>query len=257
MIRKGMRAVVWVCALWLAGAAWAEDEPTSPTGDAGNPWSACHQAFSSKPRNVAGALTLRALSEQEELIVRSRDGDEDALGKLFEKYREPMRNWAMSPKLRFKYGDPKQAADDLTGTVAEKLTKMVKSKNGRFFPRGDAANFRAWLFKVAERTAIDANKAAAVRANALAEYTREMDVQASASPDPFRDSVDEVIKSDDVVGTLKPSLRNVYVLVMRQGYSQVEAAKILGLAQGTVNAYASEIRNVLTARYGSEGASLD
>lgn len=256
MLRKNTRASIWACALWFAWAAWAGDVPAAPTGDAGTAGSACHQAFSSKPQNVAGALLLRNLSEQE-LIARSRDGDKEAAGALYENYRVRIKKWAKRSKVSFKYGDQEQAADDLTGQVSEKLIEEVE--RGTFFPRGDAEKFEAWLFKMADHAAIDANRRAAVEAKVLREYTEETKRQAvlQASPDPFRDSVNNIVESDDIVETLKPSLRGVYLLVMRRGYSQVEAAKRLRLAKGTVNAYVSEVKKTLAARYSAERAMRD
>jgi DNA-directed RNA polymerase specialized sigma24 family protein len=76
-------------------------------------------------------LVLPDINEDDTLLAKARRGDKVAIGQIYRRYVEPIYHFA-----RLRMGDA-QAAEDLTGSVFEKLmTALAEGKGPRQHLRG-------------------------------------------------------------------------------------------------------------------------
>jgi RNA polymerase sigma-70 factor (ECF subfamily) len=89
------------------------------------------------------AATTRDLSKEQELIVRAKQGDSEAVGALYEQFRLGIFRY-----LYYRSGDT-HAADDLTSEV---FLRMIRALPG--FRLQETA-FQAWLYQIARNVLND------------------------------------------------------------------------------------------------------
>ncbi|MFG3306657.1 sigma-70 family RNA polymerase sigma factor [Streptomyces wuyuanensis] len=121
------------------------------------------------------------------------------------------------------YGD-RQRAEDL---LQETLLRAWQHPEAFDAPY---ESMRPWLFTVGRRLAIDA------RRSRLARPAEIGDGVLAATPDPA-DVTDRAVATLDVraaVRSLSPEHRAVLVQIYFRGHSVAEAARVLGIPQGTV-----------------------
>jgi RNA polymerase sigma factor (sigma-70 family) len=112
---------------------------------------------------------------------------------------------------------------------------------------------RAWLYGVAVRTAREAR---AVSARRLArEVSMPTTPDRAQEPVPERD-VDALTILDEEIATLPEHLRSVVVLCELDGVSRKDAAKRLGIVEGTLSSRLANARKLLARRLRKRGVAL-
>jgi RNA polymerase sigma factor (sigma-70 family) len=110
----------------------------------------------------------------------------------------------------------------------------------------------SWLYGVAYRTARAAKRAAARR------RTHEARAQTAQPPNPAWQAAWREVQTvlDDEIGWLPHRLRAPFLLCHLEGMSRAEAARQLGLAEGTVWSRLAQARKVLRRRLRRRGITL-
>jgi RNA polymerase sigma factor (sigma-70 family) len=116
----------------------------------------------------------------------------------------------------------------------------------------DGAALVSWLYGVAQRTARDAKRAAGRR------RAHEARAQAVVPPDPAWQATWREVQTvlDDEIGRLPDRLRAPFLLCHLEGHSRAEAARQLGLAEGTVWSRLAQARKLLRGRLARRGITL-
>ncbi len=164
------------------------------------------------------------------LAARAADGDPAALAALVE------RHYGRILRLGNRLLGDRAEAEDLAQDVSITLGRRIRSF------RGDAA-FSTWLYRVVVNAARDRMRAAG-RRRRLAEAWSEADLLTRAGAE-VRDA--EAAWLRGALDGLAPPLRETVVLVLDEGLTHAEAARVLGIGEGTVSWRLSEARKVLRA----------
>ena len=153
------------------------------------------------------------------LIDAVRQGDQSALGKLYDAYGAALNGVIMRV-----VGKEELAQEVLQDT----FVKIWRSASGY-----DPAKGRpfTWMMNIARNAAIDMLRTAAVR-NAGSIRSLDRTVY-GIGHDDLREDLD-VAEVRDVVGKLKPEHRELIEMAYYKGYSQQEIADDTGLPLGTV-----------------------
>jgi len=145
--------------------------------------------------------------------------DEQLLGALFSAHAPALLSYA----LRLTGGDRGRAED----VVQETLLRAWRHPESLDPKRGDP---RPWLFTVARRIAIDAHRARDAR-------PVEVGDAALASVESGTDEIERALETwlvSDALAALTPAHREVLVETYYRGRSIAEAARVLGIPEGTV-----------------------
>ena len=86
-----------------------------------------------------------------EIVTRAQQGDEDALGTIYKRYRLDIYRY-----LYYRVGQM-QAAEDLTSEVFERVIRAIQKSNFK------NTSLEAWLFQIARNLAIDHYRKMSVR----------------------------------------------------------------------------------------------
>ena len=105
------------------------------------------------------ATQKRELTDDKALIIRAKQGDSDAVGALYERFRLGIFRY-----LYYRSGDP-QAADDLTSEVFLRMIRALAA-----FRLQDSA-FQAWLYQIARNVLYDHYRQARSRNHVQLEET--------------------------------------------------------------------------------------
>ncbi|GAA2384042.1 RNA polymerase sigma factor SigM [Streptomyces glaucosporus] len=158
-----------------------------------------------------------------ELLDRHVAGDPHAFGEIVRRHRD--RLWAVALRV---LGDREEAAD----AVQDALVSAYRAAHTF---RGQSA-VTTWLHRITVNACLDrARKAASRRTSSIAEPERLEQLlephESAAVPAERRDLHRQLIAA---LSELPPEQRAALVLVDMQGYPVAEAARILGVAVGTV-----------------------
>jgi len=165
-------------------------------------------------------LVLPDASPDEHLLQEARRGYRMAVGQIYEKYMEPIYQFA-----RLRVGDA-HTAEDITSNVFLTLVKTLQEGKG---PR---TNLRAWLFQVARNQVYDHYK----RDEPLPIETLD---QWFAAPEDINPEL-QVLQSLDIetirntIRQLAPDQQEVLLLRFDQQLSLKETADIVGKKINTV-----------------------
>jgi len=156
-------------------------------------------------------------SELEGIVNNAKQGDEKSLAMLCE---------YLYPKI-FTYCfyrvNHKEDAEDLTGEVFLRMARSISTQHGRF---------SAWIYKIAFNIVTDFYRHRASEKNAFSESGADYINKVSAG-----DETDKILNQEQLkkaLGMLTEEQRNVLILKFVQGYSNDEAAEILGKSTGAV-----------------------
>ena len=186
-------------------------------------------------------MTSDRRQEDRALILRAREGDREAYGRLVQRYQR--RVYVTALQLTH---DPSDADD-----VAQET--FVKAYKGlaRFDFRSD---FFTWLYRITVNTSLNlltrAHRTRSVSMDDDRLLAHAVDKVLAGREDPrerleIRNLYRKVM---EVIETLKPELRAALVLHTVQGLSHQEIAKIMDCAEGTVAWRISEARRLLRAK---------
>jgi RNA polymerase sigma-70 factor, ECF subfamily len=155
----------------------------------------------------------------ERLVARSKLGDVDAFGALFDEYHAPVYRYIAS-----RVGRPTDA-EDLTQTVFVKALEALPRYELRGVP------FGGWLFRLARNTVIDFARTRHDHAGleALSERTAD-----DAAPDTLAATRQDLAEVREALAQLTDEQREAIALRFFAGLSAREAAVAMGKQEGTV-----------------------
>ncbi|NLT74052.1 MAG: RNA polymerase sigma factor [Chloroflexi bacterium] len=131
---------------------------------------------------------------------------------------------------------------------AEDLAQEVFLRAFRALPKlPDAANYRAWLYRIATNAAYDA-----LRRQRLLQWLslRETDVDDSSSVRPEQVIQHELVQ--EALMKLPTTYRSPLVLFSVQGHTVREIAQMLGISEGAVKTRLSRARELFRKAYDHE-----
>ena len=163
-------------------------------------------------------------STDEELVQARREGDPDAFGVLFERYKDRM--WAVALRTT---RDPELAADAVQEGFLAAFRRLESF-------RGDA-KFSTWLHRVVVNSALD-------RLRRL-KPTQEWPEYDIADTRDAHAQTDVRLDVRQALAQLPEGQRLCLVLVDMEGLSVTEAATHLGIAEGTVKSRCARGRTAL------------
>ncbi len=172
-------------------------------------------------------------TEDHALLARIADGDRLALELLYRRHAR----W-LTARLQARCGDP-----DLADLAVQDTFLAVWKSAKKFRGDGDVG---AWIWGIGARRLIDQLRRRRSTPIDPSVVTTSLDAGEGAPS-----SEDEHLASRGVassaVAALEPELRAVFVLTVVDGLSTKEAARALGIPQGTVKTRAMRARQLLRA----------
>ena len=183
-----------------------------------------------------GATVERAGDVDPGVVERARAGDHRAFRSLVSHYDQGLR--ALAYRL---LGDAGQMDDVLQDAYVKAYRAL-----GSF--RGDAG-VGTWLYRITYNACIDHLR----RTRRLDQLPLEaLSERASPEPDPGERAVARGNLAD-ALAALSPDQRAVVMLVDAEGFDHAAAARVLGVAEGTVHSRLFRAHAVLRARLGRAG----
>jgi RNA polymerase sigma-70 factor, ECF subfamily len=219
----------------LAAGPAARSRPAPPERDAGR---ASVLALDPPSGDRPGLLTpmrpSATTSSDTDLVDAARAGDHHAFAQLMRRYDDRMRG------LAYKLLADRSKMDD---ALQESYLKAFRALD-RF---KDGSDFGTWLYRITYNTCIDELRRA--RRSPLGRADAAEPV--SGRPGPEREvTAAEAVRQ--ALATLPPDQRVTVVLVDGEGFDNATAAKILGVAPGTVASRLHRARAALRAVLGDE-----
>ena len=176
---------------------------------------------------------MNKAGEDKELIKRAAAGDADAFEALVNAYYEVMF------KMAYKWCGNRRDAEDITQEACIKLARGIGSYNGK-------SKFTSWLYMVVINTAKDFYKSQ----NRHPEGTELLDTIVGAD-----DNAEERVFARqvlDAVHDLPEGEKESVLLVLGQGLSHKEVAKISGVKESTISWRIHEARKKLESLFKKE-----
>ena len=183
----------------------------------------------------------RGNESDEVLMVRVAEGDVDAYETLYERYKNRVLTFV------YRYVGDREWAEDLTQEVFLKIYRAPRA----FDPRN---RFMTWLFTVARNVSIDHLRRKKPIAN-MSSVTEADEAPPELSSIIEGGPVDSALlneletKLNEVLLTLSPKLREVFILCAMQGLSYEEVASIVGCPAKTVSSRLARARERFMRRF--------
>ena len=184
-------------------------------------------------------LVLPDLPEEDRLLARARQGDQGAIGQIYEAFFDPIYRF-----IRWRVNDP-ALAEDLTSDVFIKFLSALQSPHA---PRQSA---RGWLFRVARNVLYDHSQ------RAISTEALNDDLYAS----PEYDAEAQVLRSMDAervrrtLGMLAVDQQEVLILRFGQMMSLQETAETMNRSVSAIKSL--QFRAVETLRRILEESGLE
>ena len=185
---------------------------------------------------------LNTVTDQE-VVARSRDGDEAAYRELIRRYERPVFS------LIFRMVRDREIAEDLSQETFIKVLNAISTYRPEF-------KFSSWVFKIANNTAIDHLRRRELDTLSLegsphAATPEAMEATALQLGTGVASPLDDVASRElggeieIAINRLRPEYRSCILLRHVEGRAYEEIADILGLPLGTVKTYIHRARNEL------------
>jgi RNA polymerase sigma-70 factor (ECF subfamily) len=174
-------------------------------------------------------------AQDDVLVMRAKDGDQDAFGTLFLRYKEKVYLCLT----RLLYND--EIVKDLFHDTYLKAWRHIESLN-------EPLRFKSWLITIARNLAIDW-----LRQNPRGWMIPLEEIEGVSNPIDKNSNPQIVIEIDYVrcvLAEMEPALRSVLVLTAT-GHSPTEIAQQLGYKEGTVITYQAKARKQFRQLYSS------
>lgn len=171
----------------------------------------------------------------EALLAAARDGDRDAFGVLFDRYRDYVFSIAFDI-LR----DEQDACDVTQEAFIKVLTRLHQVHSG--------ARFRGWLARIVVHAAVDVTRR---RRRPIVEFDEERHEAAQAVDAIEQHDLHRRVRA--AVRVLSPPLRAAVLLRYVAGWSYDRIARRLGVSTGTVASRLSRAHTQVKARIEAEG----
>lgn len=158
------------------------------------------------------------LSTLSSLIKRSKEGDEGAMEKIYERYKRPFFN------LAFRYTFDRLAAEDLLQDIFIKILSHLEEVDRE-------ETFVAWMYRIAINTCysyLRSRRGRDAHSVSLAEIEGKKE---DAVYDKHEESLAGPV--DEAVHELPEKLRAVFMLHDVQGHTHEEIGRMLGVTVGT------------------------
>jgi len=172
-------------------------------------------------------------TEDHALLARVADGDRLALELLYRRHAR----W-LTARLQARCGDP-----DLTDLAVQDTFLAVWNSAKRFRGDGDVG---AWIWGIGSRRLVDQLRRRRSTPLDPAVVTASFDAH-EGTPSSEDEHLAAGGAASSAVAALEPELRAVFVLTVVDGLSTKEAARALGIPQGTVKTRAMRARRQLRA----------
>ena len=153
-----------------------------------------------------------------ELVARTRRGDKEAFGDLYERYQDALFRYVY-----YRVGNQRDA-EDLTEEVFLKVWESI----GRF--RGDAA-FRSWVYRIAHNMVIDHYR---TRKDSVALSQGGVVAEEQAGVERQLLAKERATLLAKAISSLSPLHQQVLILRFIDGFSTEEVAEILERETGTI-----------------------
>ncbi len=163
-----------------------------------------------------------------ELVAAARSGDREALRCLVE------RHYDMIYRVAYYTMGSKADAED----VAQDVCVTLATRLGKFANR---SRFTTWVTSVAINRCRDVLRRGRSADRLTAKYAAFRDLEQGDKEDNDR----RLSWLDRALAKLEPGLRETVILVLSEGKTHKEAAKILGCAEGTVSWRLAQVRETL------------
>ena len=154
-----------------------------------------------------------------ELVRRSQAGDQEAFRALYERYAPQVYSFLLG------YFHDSALAEDLTQETFVRAWEALP----RYKERG---YFRAWLFRIARRLAIDADRYRKIRPQTF--FEEEAFPSQAQDPGEILEQKQAFNELRVALENLKKEYREVIVLRFLLGLSVAETASVMDRSQGTV-----------------------
>jgi RNA polymerase sigma-70 factor (ECF subfamily) len=181
-------------------------------------------------------VAQRRARDADELVMAAKAGDPAAFDRLVRRFRP--RIYALALHLSGSASD----ADDITQDAFVQAYRRLPQFEGR-------SQFFTWLYRIAVRRSIDAERERKRTGPFLEDARVEVALQIDAHGDPgravqLRQTYTALLGALD---SLSPSLKSAVVLTALQGLSYQEAAVVLGTTEGAIGVRIHEARKQLRA----------
>ncbi len=179
---------------------------------------------------------MRMRTSDEALALAAASGDGEAFGLLIRRHYDLMFRFA------WRLTGSRHEAEDLCHDICAALPVKLRSF------RGDA-KFTTWVYRVMMNANTDRARKAQRRAKARASWGEDFK-RREAEAEEAREAQDWLTRA---MTTLPEELRDTVALTLGEDLTQAEAAKVLGLSEGTIAWRMSEVKKHLRALAEKEG----
>ncbi|MDH4226509.1 MAG: RNA polymerase sigma factor [Deltaproteobacteria bacterium] len=155
-----------------------------------------------------------------ELVKMAASGDREAFGLFAE------RHYGLIYRTAFKWSGVKADAEDITQESLMKLARSIDTFRSE-------SDVKTWLYRVTVNAAKDFHRRNSVKRKYEEAYVSES-LGASAADEGIPERSEEKDALMAAIGRLSDKLKDALLLVVSEGLSHAEAAKVLGCAVTTV-----------------------
>jgi RNA polymerase sigma-70 factor, ECF subfamily len=155
-------------------------------------------------------------------IALARRGDRDAFGALFRAYQAPLLRYLAARRI----GEPADVAGQVWIDVAGSIARF----------RGDADDFRRWLFTIAHRRSVDAVRASVRQAAAFESLSVSSPVAAGA--DDAYETATSLGRAIEMLHGLPADMAEAVALRVIGELPFADVAEVMGIAEGNARVLA-------------------